>query len=1020
MVSVTLRLRAVPEAALALAACVLLIAGCSGVSTQQSEQPPPAPLAVGTTSLPNGEVNTAYSATLAATGGTAPYSWTLAAGTLPSGITLDKASGALGGMPDAAVAGTPLTFQVSDSSSPAQTTQAQLTLTVVPALTVTTTSLPNGQVGAPYSATLAATGGTAPYTWALTAGTLPAGMTFNNASGALGGTPTATVTAALLTFTVTDSGAHAHSTPVTLALTVGTTAPPAAPTVTTTTLPGGIVGHAYTATLAASGGTAPYTWTLSAGTLPAGLQLSGAGTIAGTPTAAATASITVTVTDANSQTGSATLPLTVLKALSVTTPALPNGQVGVAYSAALAATGGTTPYTWKLAQGSALPAGLGLAPSGVVSGTPTATASGAMVTVTVTDSGTPQPQSANATLTINVSPASTGVTVTPARAGLTVTQTLTLTATTNDVAGVTWSISPAGGSFNPTSSHSGDTVTFTAPATAGVYTITATGVTDSTRKASITVGVTDLAGVYTAHNDRARDGVNSREYALTKVTVNTASFGKLFSCTVDGAVYAQPLWVASQTIGGRRHNVVFVATGHDSLYAFDADASPCQELWPHVSLIDTAHGAAAAGETTVPAGTTGYKVGIGLGSLAPEAGVIGTPVIDPATHILYVVSKSMDAAGTTFYQRLHAIDLFTGNEKPGSPVTVSASLPGTFRNGAFEPRPENQRSGLAFANGSVYIVWASHEDAYPWVGWVIAYAYANNTLTQTGTFLAAPNTGKAGIWMSGGAPAVDDAGNVYVITGNGVFDITSSTTPNNDYGDSFLQLSPTLAVNSWFAPTDSVANSTADKDFGAGGSSVVLNNPAGTIKHLVIGGGKDGALYVLNGDSMGGLGDGFAHQMFTVGSGIFDTPAFFNNTMYIAPIGGTMFAFPFNPGSNTFTTTFSSRSTVTFKFPGTTPSVSASGSSNGLVWALDVSQYCTGRAPGCGPAILHALDATDLSSEAWNSAQVTTDAAGNAVKFTVPTIANGKVYVGTRGNNTGGVFGSTTASGELDVYGLKP
>jgi len=230
MVSVTLRLRAVPEAALALAACVLLIAGCSGVSTQQSEQPPPAPLAVGTTSLPNGEVNTAYSATLAATGGTAPYSWTLAAGTLPSGITLDKASGALGGMPDAAVAGTPLTFQVSDSSSPAQTTQAQLTLTVVPALTVTTTSLPNGQVGTPYSATLAATGGTAPYTWALTAGTLPAGMTFNNASGALGGTPTATVTAALLTFTVTDSGAHAHSTPVTLALTVGTTAPPAAPT----------------------------------------------------------------------------------------------------------------------------------------------------------------------------------------------------------------------------------------------------------------------------------------------------------------------------------------------------------------------------------------------------------------------------------------------------------------------------------------------------------------------------------------------------------------------------------------------------------------------------------------------------------------------------------------------------------------------------------------------------------------------------------------------------------------------
>ncbi len=342
--------------------CVLLIAGCSGASTQQSQTPPPAPLAVSTTSLPNGEVNTAYSATLAATGGTAPYSWSLAAGTLPAGMTFDTAGGALGGTPGAAVSGAALTFQVSDSSSPAQTSQAQLSLTVVPALAVTTTSLPNGQVGAAYSATLAATGGTAPYSWALTAGTLPAGMTFDTASGALGGTPTAAATATSLTFTVTDSGAHAHSVGATLALTVGTTTPPAAPTVTTTTLPNGIVGHAYTATLAASGGTAPYTWTLTAGAMPAGLQLSGTGTIAGTPTAAAAGTVTVTVTDAHGQTGSATLSLTVLKALAVTTPALPNGQVGAPYTATLAATGGTTPYTWTLAQGSALPAGLVLAP----------------------------------------------------------------------------------------------------------------------------------------------------------------------------------------------------------------------------------------------------------------------------------------------------------------------------------------------------------------------------------------------------------------------------------------------------------------------------------------------------------------------------------------------------------------------------------------------------------------------------------------------------------------------------------
>ncbi len=490
-------------------------------------------------------------------------------------------------------------------------------------------------------------------------------------------------------------------------------------------------------------------------------------------------------------------------------------------------------------------------------------------------------------------------------------------------------------------------------------------------------------------------------------------------------MYAQPLWVANQTITGGRHNVVFVATEHDSLYALDADTSPCVQLW-HVSLIDSAHGA-AAGETSVPAGTAasgGFKVGMGLGNLQPEAGVSGTPVIDPATNILYVVSKSMNAAGTSFFQRLHAIDLFTGNEKAGSPVTITATFPGTFAGGGpnvlFNPQPENQRTGLALANGSVYIAWGSHEDAYPWVGWVIGYAYAGGQFTQTGAFLAAPNTGKAGVWMGGGAPSVDDAGNIYVITGNGQFDVGNPTAPNNDYGDSFLQLGPTLGVNSYFTPTDQDTDNTGDKDFGSGGSSVVLNNPTGAIKHLVIGGGKDGALYVLNGDNMGGLGDGFAHQMFTVGSGIFDTPAFFNNTMYIAPIGGTLFAFPFNPASNTFTSTFSSRSTATFKFPGATPSVSASGVSNGLVWALDNSQYCTGQSPGCGPAVLHALDASNLGTEAWNSAQASTDAAGNAVKYTVPTIANGKVYIGTRGNNTGGVFGSTSASGELDVYGLKP
>ena len=931
---VSFRLRACLRAALGLFACLLLLSGCSGAATEsnpQQQPPPPTPLAVMTKALPSGQVNSPYSTTLAASGGTQPYTWSLVSGTLPVGLTLNAATGAISGIPTSGASNLALTFRVTDAGNPAQTTSAQLMLTVASgggALSITTASLPTGFTGKTYTAKLALSGGVAPFNWTITAGALPQGLSLNALSGALSGVPGATANALLLTFKVTDSTA---------------------------------------------------------------------------------------------QSATITLSLTVLAGLTATTNSLPNGQVGVAYSASLTATGGTKPYTWALS-GGALPANLNVSSAGVISGTPAVTANGTLVTFTVTDAGTTQ-QSASVSLLLTVSPAGITVSIAPGRAGLTVTQVLNLTATTTDNAGVRWSVNPAGGSFNPTTSLSDVAVKFTAPATAGVYTITATSVTDTTHSASITVGVTDLAGVYTAHNDASRSGANTREYALTKALLNSATFGKLFSCTVDGAVYAQPLWVANLNIAGGQRNVVFVATEHDSLYAFDADDSPCAPLW-HANLIDTAHGAAAAGESSVPAGlvNTGFKVGIGLGNLQPEVGVTGTPVIDPATHILYVVSKSMNAAGTAFYQRLHAIDLFTGNEKPGSPVTIAASQPGTYGGGtnvAFSAQLQNQRSGLALANGSVYIVWGSHEDKSPWYGWVIGYAYAGGQFTQTAVFLATPDGSGGGIW--GGAPAVDDSGNLYVITGNGLPTSPAPGPPGRDYGDCFLQLSPSLSLSSWFAPADWMDLQAHDKDFGSGGSSLVLNLASGAVRHLVVGGGKDGALYVLNGDDMGHIGDASAYQMFTVGSGIFDTPAFWNNTLYIAPVGGSLFAFSFNTATNTFTPTFSSRTNGGFKFPGATPSVSASGTTNGLVWALDNSLYCTGRSsPGCAPAILHALDASNLASEPWNSSMVPADAAGNAVKYTVPTIANGKVYIGTRGNNTGGVFGSTSISGELDVYGLKP
>jgi hypothetical protein len=711
--------------------------------------------------------------------------------------------------------------------------------------------------------------------------------------------------------------------------------------------------------------------------------------------------------------------------VTITTTSLPKGQIGKVYAVTLTATGGKAPLFWAISSGG-LPAGLTLASTGAISGTPAATAAGTPIAFTVSDSSTTA-QRKDVTLNVTISPEDITVSIAPARAAVVVTQPLKLTATTNDYAGVSWSISPAGGTINTPSTASGAPVTLTSPSTAGVYTVTATSVTDGSDSASITVGVTDLAGVYTYHNDLARDGANTQEYALTPKSVNSASFRKLFSCTVDGAIYAQPLWVANLSIVGTKRNVVLVATQHDSLYAFDADASPCVQLW-QASLIDMSHGA-TSGEVSVAAGTTYWLVGSGLGNTAPEVGVIGTPVIDPANGILYVVSMSTNPAGTSFYQRLHAIDISSGREKSGSPVLIAGNYPGTGSGGtsvAFDARQERQRAGLTLVNGVVYIAWASFEDHGPWYGWIMGYRYNGTALVQSSVLNVAPNNGGAGIWMSGGAPAADITGNIYVSTGNGPADVTASSGPTNDYGDSVLKLSSGLTVADWFLPSAAATLSANDLDLGAGGAAVVVSPPTGPFQHLLVTGGKDGTLYVLNRDHLGGFGDTNAVQYFPIGTGgqypIFATPAFWNNTLFIAPVSQPLLAYAFdtsvdklNPAAPT------SQSPTQYGFPGTTPSVSASGtSSNGIVWGIESSSYCTRGSPRCGSAVLHAYDATNLGHELWNSAANPADAAGYAVKFAVPTVANGKVYVGTRGNNTGGVYGSTTVSGELDVYGLKP
>jgi Putative Ig domain len=910
----------------------------------------------------------------------------------------------------------------------------------LPPLSVSTSALPKGQVGASYTGTLAATGGTAPYHWALASGALPAGLALA-ASGTITGTPATAANAAAIAVRVTDSGSPAQSATRSLSLSIA----PSNLVVSTQSLPTGEVGAAYAATLSATGGTPPYQWSIKSGALASGLSLSADGSIAGTPTATAVAPVTFELQDASSPalTQSVTLPLTVNAALAVTTTSLPAAQVGRAYTATLAATGGIPPLAWSITAGS-LPAGLAITPSsGVITGTPTTALNSNALTFTVTDSQAPA-QKKNLSLNLPVAPSIISVAISPRAAALTIGEAASLSVTTNDPLGVTWSLTPAAGSFAPVQSISGASTTFMAPGAAGTYTITATSVTNPAFSGTISLGVTDLAGVFTYRNDGARDAVNAQEYALTAGSggtagsVGTGTFGKLFSCIADGAVYAQPLWSANLTINGAVHNVVFVASAHDSLFAFDADANPCVQLWS-VNLIDTAHGA-NSGELTVPSGPSGSGnlVGGGSGDITPEVGVIGTPVIDPSSGTLYVVSKSMDMTRTYFYQRLHAIDVTTGNEKANSPMLIQGTFPGSGDHSTtttFNAQTENQRAGLALINGSVYIAWAAHEDVTPYYGWLMGYSYGASGFSQISVLNVTPNVGQGGIWMGGGAPSVDASGHIYVITGNGGFDANSASAPNNDYGDSLLELSVTpnpttpsaaFSVAQYFTPEDQATDDSQDHDFGSGGAAVLANVPSGTgTVGVVVGGGKDGSLYILNQASLGGYSssDATAWQKIPTGYLIFSTVSMWNDTIYLGPFNGPLTSYALNTSTtpSQFVQQAQAADPTTFGFPGPSPAISATGITNGVVWALDNSQYCTHQSHGCGPAVLHAYDATSLI-ELWNSSMAAggADAAGNAVKFTVPSIANGKVYVGTRGNNTGGALGSTSVAGELDVYGLQP
>jgi hypothetical protein len=611
----------------------------------------------------------------------------------------------------------------------------------------------------------------------------------------------------------------------------------------------------------------------------------------------------------------------------------------------------------------------------------------------------------------------TSVSVSPRHAAVVITsQTQQFTATVvGGSGGVNWSVDgmSAGSAAVGTISTTG---LYTPPATAGTHTILATSTADSSKSASSTIAVTDLSGVFTHHNDLARDGANTQELALTPAVLNTTDFGKQFSCPVDGAAYTQPLWVPALNIGGAVRNVIFVATQHDSVYAFDADTSPCVQLW-QAPLLSSAHGG-TAGEIPVPM----TDVGSGFQDIRPEIGITGTPVIDPLTSTIYVVSKSEGPVGT-FHQRLHALDWNTGNEKFSGPKAISATVPGNGDGSvggtlSFDPHTQHQRPGLALSNNVVYVGWASHEDKNPYHGWVIGYNAA--TLAKVSVFNSSANGFRGGIWMAGGAPAIDSAGSLYMTTGNGTFDGNSGIPPNNDFGDTALKLSAGLALTDWFTPFNQSSLNSADLDLGSSGVVVLPDQPTPPT-HLLVSAGKQGQVYLLNRDAMGGYCNGCGSdtntlQNFTAflnfGS-FWSTPAFWQNRLYLGGTqeppgaGDTVKVFDFDQATHAFATTPSSQSGTVYGYPGSTPSVSSQGTSGGVVWAIDASAYGF-PAPTQGPAVLHAYDAMNLTNELWNSSQAAAnrDQAGDAVKFTVPTVANGKVYIGTR-----------TA---IEVYGLLP
>jgi Immunoglobulin I-set domain len=486
--------------------------------------------------------------------------------------------------------------------------------------------------------------------------------------------------------------------------------------------------------------------------------------------------------------------------------------------------------------------------------------------------------------------------------------------------------------------------------------------------------------VLTYHNDAGRTGQNLAETILTPANVNSTNFGKLGTLSVDGLVDAEPLYASGLTVGGSQHNVIFVATENDSVYAFDADTFT--QLW-HVSVLGANEAASDSRN---------------CGQVKPIIGITSTPVIDlqaGAHGEIFVVAMSKDGNGN-YYQRLHALDITTGGEVAGSPISIQATFPNLGGTTTFDPAQYKERAALLLLNGVIYTTWASHCDDAPYTGWVMGYN--ESSLAQSSVLNITPNGSEGAIWMSGDGPAADASGNIYFLDANGTFDDTLSSSgfpEHGDYGNAFMKISTasnSLSVADYFTMYNTDAESQADEDLGSGGEMLLpdLQDAQANTWHLAVGAGKDGHIYVVNRDLMGKFNtsndSGIYQEIDSNGlsAGVWSAPAYFNNTIYYGADGDVLRAFAISNAK--LVAPANSQSSASFPYPGATPSISANGTSNGIVWVIQNSSG----------GVLRAYDATNLATELYDSNQ----AANNRDhfsdnKFVTPMIANGKVYVGT-------------------------